>query len=442
VRASIHFLVAGCLLAPLSSAETYDRPLADAVVYCVFPRNFTEAGTLRAVEEKLPDIAELGANTLWLMPIHPIGEKERKGSEGSPYAVRDFRAVHPALGTREDLAALADAAHARGIKVLLDLVPDHSAWDHPAVETHPDRYMRDDQGRPRPPVPAWADVVQFDYSVPAVRQEMSEVMRYWPRACGVDGYRVDVAGMVPGDFWREAIPVLRQAHTGIVMLAEAVGPDYHEQGFDLSYDMGLRDLLVQVARGERPASELGRHVEHVRDTYRAGALLLRYTENHDIDRAALAFGRRASRTAAAFVCSLPGVPLIYAGQEWGIAERPDLFEKDVVPWNEGDPGVRAFYRRLLELRREYEPLRRGSLAVLGASPASTVVAIRRTWGDETLAGIFNFGDVAVQARVDIDLGGAAGIRNLYDNHPVTWRSDEAQTTVDLPAWGFVLLREP
>ena len=161
IRAQLGACVPWVLCVPSAPAETYDGRLADTVLYCAFPRNFSDAGTLKAIEEKLPDIADLGANALWLMPIHPIGEERRKGAEGSPYSVRDFRAVHPTLGTHEDLSSLTAAAHARGIKVLLDLVPDHSAWDHAAVKEHPDWFMKYAQVNPRPPVPAWLDVVQF-----------------------------------------------------------------------------------------------------------------------------------------------------------------------------------------------------------------------------------------------------------------------------------------
>ena len=390
------------LCVPFVSAETYDSPLADTVLYCVFPRNFSEAGTLQAIEAKLPDIADLGATALWLMPIHPIGVEKRKGAEGSPYSVRDFRAVHPALGTHQDLASLVAAAHARDMKVLLDFVPDHSAWDHAAVKEHPDWFMKDEQGNPRPPVPAWQDVVQFDYGNPEVRAEMQSIMRFWPARCGIDGYRVDVAGMVPGDFWRESIPPLRAAVTGLVMLAEAVGPDYHAQGFDLSYDMGLRDLLVQVAHGRQSAAALGRHLEDVRDHYPAGALLMRYTENHDIDRTAAAMPGPAARTAAALVFALPGVPLIFAGQEAGIAHRPGLFDRDVVPWGGADAATRDFYKGLVKVRQEHAALRRGSLKICKTDKPDKVLALTRTLDGETILAVFNFSAETVEVTVEDD----------------------------------------
>lgn len=401
-RAKAHLVACVLFVACVSfvSAETYDGPLADTVLYCAFPRNFSEAGTLKAIEDKLPDIADLGASALWLMPIHPIGEERRKGAEGSPYSVRDFRAVHSSLGSIDDFTALTAAAHARGMKVLLDFVPDHAAWDHAAVKEHPDWFMKDEQGNPRPPVPAWQDVVQFDYGNPEVRSEMESVMRFWPERCGIDGYRVDVAGMVPGDFWRESIPQLRAVVTGLVMLAEAVGPAYHEQGFDLTYDMGLRDALVQVVHGQQPVAALARHLEDVRDHYPAGSLLIRYTENHDIARAASAFPAPAARTAAALVFSLPGVPLIYAGQEIGLAHRPDLFEKDVVAWDEGDAGLRDFYKRLAESRRAYVALRRGSLKICKTDQPDHVLAFTRTYDTETILAVFNFSDERLDVTID------------------------------------------
>ncbi|HEY8241617.1 MAG TPA: alpha-amylase family glycosyl hydrolase, partial [Kiritimatiellia bacterium] len=382
-----------------------------------FPRNFTETRTLKGVEEKLPDIADLGANALWLMPVHPVSEERRKGAEGSPYSVHDFRAVDASLGSIDDLAALTAAAHARGMKVLLDFVPDHSAWDHAAVKEYPNWFMKDEQGRLRPPVPAWDDVVQFNYGNPAVRAEMQAVMYFWPSRCGIDGYRVDVAGMVPGEFWKEAIPPLRAAVTGLVMLAEATGPDYHEQGFDLSYDMDLRNRLWDVAHGKQPASALAEHLEYVRDHYRRGALLMRYTENHDIDRTAASFAKPSDRTAAALIFSLPGVPLILAGQEVGVARRADLFVKDLVPWRDGDATLRDFYKGLIDARRKHPSLRHGSLVIRKTDQPDRVLAFTRESDEETMLALFNFSGEPAEVRV---------------------ADFEAAGTVQLAPWSYVL----
>ncbi|HEY8241719.1 MAG TPA: alpha-amylase family glycosyl hydrolase [Kiritimatiellia bacterium] len=400
VEGKIPLIVLWVLLVPSLLAETYPAPLADTVLYSVFVRNYSETGTLKAVEERLPELEDLGANALWLMPLHPIGEVKRVGAEGSPYSVRDFRAVHSGLGSREDLASLAAAAHARGMKLLIDLVPDHCAWDNAYVAEHPDWFMKDEHGNPRPPIPAWGDVVQFDYGQPSVRAEMTSIMRYWPSQCGIDGYRVDVAGMVPGDFWRESIPALRASVTGLVMLAEATGREMHEQGFDLTYDMDLRNLLVQVCRGERPASDVAKHLEYVRDHYAPGALLMRYTENHDIDRTAAVFPGGSARAAAALVFSLPGVPMIYTGQEIGMARKPDLFGKDPVPWGNGDEDLRAFYKKLIQERRDQPSLRYGALAIVGNSSADRVLSFTRSLDGETTLAVFNLSDQAVVVTLD------------------------------------------
>ena len=176
----------------------------DAVIYQVNTRQFSQAGTFDGVTEKLAHIAGLGAKILWLMPIHPIGEKHRKGELGSPYAVKDYLAINPEFGDQSSLRRLIDQAHALGLKVILDWVPNHSAWDNHLVTQHPEWYARDYKGDFRPsPWWDWSDIIEFDYEQPGLRDYMIKAMAYWVEEFDIDGYRCDVAGYVPNDFWRQ-----------------------------------------------------------------------------------------------------------------------------------------------------------------------------------------------------------------------------------------------
>ena len=243
-------LVAGYLAAARPALAQVQAPppspdtswVARSALYEVFVQDFSPAGNFRGVTNGLDRIQASGANVVWLMPIHPIGVLNRKGSLGSPYAVRDYRAINPAYGTAADFRALVKAVHARGMKLILDWVPDHTSPDHAWVKEHPDYYFRNDRGEPSVPrepdgkLTDWTDVVQLDYGNPAVRREMIATMRWWLQEFGIDGFRVDVAGFIPNDFWREAVPAIRAAvPRQILLLAEWADLEMHRAGFDLTY---------------------------------------------------------------------------------------------------------------------------------------------------------------------------------------------------------------
>jgi len=214
----------------------------DAVIYQINTRQYSQSGTFKAVEQDLARIKSLGVDILWFMPIHPIGEVKRKGSMGSPYAVKDFQAVNTDLGTLEDFKSLVDAAHAMDMKVIIDWVANHTAWDNALMTEHPDWYTRNEKGEMQhPPETDWYDVADLDYSKQGLRDYMTESLLYWVRDVGVDGYRCDVAGMVPTDFWNSVRPKL-DAIKPVFMLAEWQDPELHEKAFDASYAWRWNEL--------------------------------------------------------------------------------------------------------------------------------------------------------------------------------------------------------
>jgi glycosidase len=366
--------------------------LDDKVLYEIFVRNHGPNGTLSEVQEDLDRIEELGVDILWLMPIYPVGQEKRKGSVGSPYSVTDYTAVHPDLGTADDLKALVDAAHERGMYVILDYVPNHTAWDHPFTTNHPDWYAKDGEGNIRAPNAAWDDVAQLDYMNMDLRKEVESILTYWPQEFNIDGYRMDVAGMIPGPFWREVIPTVEKQTGKLIWLAEAVGPLYHRLGFDLSYDEPLRNHLWSVTQGQQPAYDIMRYLDEAEAEYVEGALLMRYTENHDIARTAHAFPGAAGRAAAAAVFTVRGVPMIYAGQEAGLTDTPDLFEDDRVDWAAGDSDMFAFYQRLIDMRKTHPALTRGSRTELISNHPDTVLAFLREHEDDRILVVINLAD--------------------------------------------------
>jgi alpha-amylase len=411
-----------------------------SALYEVFVQDFSPEGTFRGVIAGLERIQASGANVVWLMPVHPIGVVGRKGTLGSPYAARDYRAINPAYGTGDDLRALIHAIHARGMKVILDWVPDHTAPDHPWVRKHPDYYVKDEQGRPSVPrdpggkLTDWTDVLQLDYGNPAVRREMIATMSYWLQEYGLDGFRVDVAGFLPLDFWREAVPALRASvPRPILLLAEWDDLELHRAGFDLTYGWDSYKRAKAVWKGAPATSFVEGELADMR-AMPPGGMRMRFTTNHDEtawDNPPLTIfgGSAQARAAYVAVTFLPGRPLLYNGQEIESPQKLALFERGPIKWNQPRAGeARAFYRRVLGLAQTEPSLVGGALAPVETSAPKDVIAYRR---GETL--------VLVNPRsrpVRFVVTGAKvkGATDLLSSR--TQRSD----TLRLPAYGALVLK--
>lgn len=355
----------------------------DGVIYELNPRTFSRAGTFNGITARLDDLKALGVNIVWLMPINPIGEVRKKGSIGSPYAVRDYRDVNPAYGTKDDLRRLVGAAHRLGMKVILDVVFNHTSWDNVLMKT-PEFYRRDAKGQIVSPYD-WTDVAALDYGNPRLRQYMRETLEYWVRDFDLDGFRADVASEVPTSFWEEARAALEKIKPDLVMLAEAHEPELLAKAFDLDYSWPLYGVLADVfTRGQR-ATAIREAWETERRLYPRGALHMRFSDDHDEKRAIARFGERGALTASALVFTTDGVPLLYNGMEAGdVTESgaPALFENMQVFWAgaERRPEFPRFYRRIIPLRLAHPALRQGVTTWLHNSAEDRVLTYLR--GDE------------------------------------------------------------
>jgi glycosidase len=442
-------LLAASLTSAPMAAQTLQRATAPdtswvsrAALYEVFVQDFSSKGNFRGVIDGLDRIQSAGTDVIWLMPIHPIGVANRKGALGSPYAARDYRAINPTYGNAADFRALVDAAHERGMKLILDWVPDHTSPDHSWVKQHPDYYIRNDKGEPSVPrepngkLTDWTDVVQLDYENPAVRREMTDVMKYWLTEFGIDGFRVDVAGFIPYDFWREAVPALRAAvPRRILLLAEWDDLELHRLGFDLTYAWGSYDRLKAVWKGAPASSFVEGELPDMKAMPKGG-MRMRFTTNHDKtawdDPPTTIFGRGAgTRAAFVAVALLPGRPLLYNGQEVESPQKLPLFERDTIQWDQPQAKeARAFYARIIQLARTEPAFISGDFRAVKTSAPKDVIAYRR---DDVV--------VLVNARpramkVSVTGFDVAGIRDLL--------SDKTQhgDTIALPAFGAVVLKRP
>ncbi|MEQ9455063.1 MAG: alpha-amylase family glycosyl hydrolase [Phycisphaeraceae bacterium] len=385
-RVRTYVVLIGLLLLSLTKTALALPAVEDVVMYEVNPRAFSDSGDLHGVTESLDRIAGLGANVIWLMPIHPIGQERSVGGLGSPYSVRDYLAVNPELGDLDDLRELINAAHERDIAVILDWVANHTAWDHAWVAAHPDWYTKDEAGDiTHPPGTNWLDVADLNYDSPALRQGMINAMIYWVCDVGVDGFRCDFSDGVPIDFWQDAIEQVRASvDRSVLMLAEGTRPEnLTHAGFDLNYDWSFYDALKKVFVESQPPSLILRtHAERYRGLP-AGRHWLRWTSNHDQhawDASPIEIfeGEEASLAAFAAALYVGGVPLIYNGQEIGVAETISFFERASIDWSV-DAGLRERYIQLIESYNAHPVLRNGRLTNLSNQD---VLAFVRYEGDQ------------------------------------------------------------
>lgn len=352
----------------------------NAVIYEVNTRQYTPEGTFKAFQAQLPRLKDLGVDILWFMPIHPISELNRKGGLGSYYAVADYKGVNPEFGTMDDFKELVDSAHAAGMKVIIDWVPNHTGCDNAWVTEHPERYARNDKGEMFGPYD-WTDVYKLDYSNPGTREAMTDALTFWLREAGIDGFRCDVAMEVPVDFWNEVRPKLDEAagHP-VFMLAEASQPSLQEHAFDMGYNWPMKDLFSEIAAtsgeysfaapgSDKPRTFATKHAADIDSllagqaaSYPTGTILMNMITNHDLNSwEGTEFERLGKLTPAFAVLSytLPGMPLIYTGQETGLNRAFEFFIKDTAPEWEPRNTWFDFYQRLNSLKHSRTELAAG-----------------------------------------------------------------------------------
>ena len=419
---------------PATTASTSDGVgdpawVHDVVMYEVFIPDFTEEGTFRAAIDRLDELEEMGVNTLWLMPIHPVGEERAKtniGGLGSPYAVRDYKDVNPQYGTKEDFQALVDAVHERDMYIIIDWVANHTAWDHPWVEDHPEYYTEGPiDGRFTYPLmngdtTDWTDVVDLDFSNQEMRAKMVDAMQFWVREFNIDGYRCDVAHQVPVDFWTTAIDSI-ESERPVLMLAEAAELEMHDTGFDFSYAWPYYGTLKRVWEEDEPVHEILDQVSSTLADLHPRAHRLRFTTNHDESMwdatpVEIFGGRDGSEAAFVLSTTLPGVPLMYNGQELGIADTISFFAAQPYDWDQTDTMV-PFYTQTLGIYNASTALRGGDYEVLDAD-AEDVALFSRSSDDQTLIIAVNIRDEEVSVTLP-DAYQDASLTDLFSGDTVT-----------------------
>ena len=415
-----------------------------AVLYELNVRQFTEEGTFVAAIERLPFLRSLGVDAIWLMPIYPIGQEGRKGTLGSYYSIRDYMAVNEEFGTEDDFRAFVTAAHALGMKVLLDWVANHTARDARWITERPaEWYERDAEGVAVVPWD-WTDTAKLNYANHEVWRGQIDAMRYWVEKFGVDGYRCDMAMLVPIEFWREASEELHRIKSDIFMLAEAEEDNLFDRAFNMSYQWNIHHIMCDIAKGARRVWDLRNAIHAERARYPREAMRMSFTSNHDENSWSGSeqsrFGR-ALEVMTAMTFLMPStMPLIYTGQEVGYDHSFEFFERDAIPTSAYvENRTTELYRRLTALKHGEAALaageRGGEMIEIDNNAKDCIMTFVREVNGSRVVAIMNLSPYVIHA--DFNTGIYAGMyRDALSGARV--RLDE-HVERDLQPWSYQIL---
>ncbi|MBA4312162.1 MAG: hypothetical protein C0417_05990 [Chlorobiaceae bacterium] len=373
----------------------------DAIIYSVYLRSFSPEGTFEALEKRIPELKEMGVNVIWLMPIHPIGLKNRKGKLGSPYSIRDYYDTNPEFGSIVDFQKLLAVVHQNRMKLILDLVINHTAWDSKLIQQHPEWFSKDSSGNIISPNDDWTDVADLDYSKPGLRKYMLDMMEWWVKDIGIDGFRCDVSELVPIDFWEEARSRLNKIKP-IMMLSEGSLPEHHLKAFDITYSWNIYDALEPLLKKERSAKFLDTLLQNEKAEFPINSLRLRFNTNHDKNAwdapAIIKFGKDGLKLSAILINTMPGIPLIYNGEEVANDRKLGLFEKVDIDWNKSRE-MDTLYRSLYKLRKDHKAISRGKFIKVPTSNDTNIFAFLRIEGKDRILVILNFSETKQAPKI-------------------------------------------
>lgn len=417
----------------------------DANIYEVNIRQFTPEGTFAAFRRQLPRLRKMGIDILWFMPIHPISQTNRKGSLGSPYAVSDYRGINPDFGSLVEFKDIIDEAHEMGFKVVLDWVANHTGHDHIWIKEHPDFYTKDTGGNFQTPYDAdgkltdWTDVVELDYNNPAMRQAMIEDMKFWVREADIDGFRCDVAFLVPDDFWVNARKALDEIKP-VFMLAESEKPEHRNNGsFDATYAWSYFHLINDVAKGTKNAQNVYECYESDRSRFKKGfhiSFITNHDENSWLGTVTERLGQ-SSKAMAVLSYTMTGMPMLYGGQEANLNKRLKFFDKDEIEWT--DLSLQSFYTTLLNAKHDNPALWNGKAGGqfkrIKTNKDKDILAFSKVKDKNKVVVVVNLSNEP--QVIKLDSKDIAGVYNdIFNGMTITL---ENERLVPLEAWGYLVL---
>ena len=413
------FLVISLLLISCENQNSFSKnfsidEIRDSVIYEVNVRQYSESGTFEDFTKDIPKLKDLGVKIIWLMPIHPISETKRKGTLGSYYSISNYKETNPEFGNKEDFDKLITEAHKNEMYVILDWVANHTGWDHHWIKTNPEFYTKNSSGEIIDPINpstgeswGWTDVADLNFDNMEMQEEMIQAMEYWVKEHNIDGYRLDAAHSCPASFWKKSIDRLNETKK-VLMLAESDG--YHTGGFelielfDMSYNWSGHHVLNRIFKKENNSKDLKENIVRNINDYSSEHILMNFTSNHDENTwAGTVFDRygNGAKTFAALTYFLPGIPLIYNGQEYGLDKRLAFFEKDFIPKKESD--FFDFYKKLNKLKKENNLLNidpKIKFEVIETN-SNNLVCFKRSIGEESIYFIANLSETKQEVQTGV-----------------------------------------
>jgi glycosidase len=413
-----------------------------ATIYEVNIRQYTPEGTFEAFEKHLPRLKKMGIDIIWLMPIHPIGEKNRKGSLGSYYSVKDFYGINPEFGNLDQFKQLVDEIHKQGMYVIIDWVGNHCAWDNQLVTEHPEWFTKTEEGNFQPtPWYDWEDIIDFDYEQEGIRTYMINAMKYWVSETNIDGYRCDVAGFMPVDFWVDVRAELDQIKP-VFMLAEWESRDLHQKSFDMTYSWSLWNKLHEVCAKKAPLTGLLEYLSHDVNAFPTNAYRMTFTDNHDKNSwegNMYDNFQDGLETSIVFSAVVRGMPLVYSGQEAGLNRSLAFFEKDLIEWQEHPFAL--LYQKLFELKHRNESLwngdHGGKMVRIVNDKTNEIIAFSRTKKNSQVIGVFNFSDKKMKAKLELNHYEGTFL-NVFNNKSFHI-SDLSE--LEIEPWGYLVFEK-
>ena len=346
----LSFLIISCSYAQKETTVVHPDWSKNATIYEVNIRQYTPEGTFNAFAKHLPELKKLGVKILWIMPINPIGIENRKGTLGSYYSVRNYKAINPEFGTLQDFKNLVNEIHKMGMYVIIDWVANHTSWDNVLTKSNPDFFKHDSLGNFIAPVKDWTDVIALNYNNPKLWIYMEGAMEYWIKNCNIDGFRCDVASMVPTPFWNFVRKELEKIKP-VFMLAESESPDLQEHAFDMTYAWEYFNIIKNIAKDKMTVKDLDSYYVRENQKFNPDAYRMVFTTNHDENSwngtLKETFGN-AEKTFAVLTGVVKGMPLIYSGQEAGLNKELRFFDKDTIVWK--NSSYRELYSKLVHLK--------------------------------------------------------------------------------------------
>ena len=428
-----------------SPYEQYGSPFLnmpnkeDAIIYQVNLRAFSQDGNFNGVKAKLSEIKALGANVIYLMPIYPVGQLKSVGELGSPYSVKDYKAVSTEFGTLEDLRLLVQEAHNMDIAVILDWVANHTSWDNAWITAHPEWYLQDDNGNIlAPPGSGYTDVAQLNFTNLELKKAMIDAMSYWVYSANIDGFRCDYADGVPQSFWSEAITKLRSIkNQKILMLAEGTRANHFQVGFDYTFGFNYFNALKQVFSSNKPATSIqdANAIEYL-NNYTDSNRIVRYTSNHDVnitDGTPLELFGGINGSIATFVVAayMKSIPMIYNGQEIGYNQRIPFFNHTPIDWSTTNSDVLAQYKKIIAFRKSSKAIKIGSY---NGYSTNDVCAFTMESGFEKVYVLSNLSNISVNYLVPNSLASVSW-KDAFTNESMA-----TSTEITLQPYEYLVLK--